>query len=94
MRRCLGCNVLIERGSRCSLCRARYRTSYSRTEWALRVKDRDGWRCAICGSRERLEADHLLPLAAGGGDALDNGITLCHTCHIRKHRDKVRGGAA
>lgn len=86
MRRCLGCNVLIQHGSRCALCRGAYRSSYSRHDWAQGVKDRDGWRCVVCGSCERLQADHLLPLALGGRDTPENGITLCHDCHVAKHR--------
>ena len=51
--------------------------------------------CRACGSTERLEADHIIPIAEGGArfDAA-NGQTLCHDCHERKSmRERLRGAA-
>ena len=45
------------------------------------VLRRDGYRCVICGSTDRLEADHILPWSALGADDLSNLRTLCHTCN-------------
>ena len=61
---------------------------YSSKRWRrLRraVFRRDGYRCRSCGRRGRLEADHVVPIAAGGDPwHLDNLQALCRSCHIRK----------
>jgi 5-methylcytosine-specific restriction endonuclease McrA len=37
-----------------------------------------------CGSRERLEYDHIVPLAMGGGNSERNIELLCELCNRRK----------
>lgn len=49
-----------------------------------KIKARDKNRCVICGSTKRLEVDHKKPVACGGTNALSNGQTLCHKCHVEK----------
>lgn len=88
-RKCLDCPALISQGSRCRACQERYRGSYDRNEWPAAVKARDGYACVICGSRDRVVADHVVPLGRGGSHSVDNGQTLCHRHHAAKH-----GGAA
>ena len=85
MRRCLDCPALISSGSRCNACQARYRSSYSRHQWAQEVKARAGQRCEQCGSYDRVQADHVIPLAQGGHDTLANGRALCFSCHQGAH---------
>lgn len=55
--------------------------------WARAVKDRDGWRCRICGATRGLVAHHVRPWATFSALRydLDNGETLCNTCHARMH---------
>jgi hypothetical protein len=48
------------------------------------VFDRDGWRCAFCGSTEDLTIDHIYPRILGGGHGEDNLQTLCRSCNSRK----------
>lgn len=50
--------------------------------WAKVVKERDGYKCQRCGSKENLHAHHILPIATEY-DAwhIDNGITFCVECH-------------
>ena len=48
--------------------------------------ERDGWACTGCGSRRKLECDHVVPLHAGGMNVLDNLQTLCADCHMAKTR--------
>lgn len=49
---------------------------------------RDGYRCVDCGSGDRLEADHIIPLVAGGDPFdLDNLATRCKPCNLRKGTD-------
>lgn len=50
--------------------------------WA--VFNRDDFTCQECGSRHRLEADHVKPYSLGGETTLDNLQTLCHDCNARK----------
>lgn len=50
--------------------------------WA--VWERDNFTCQKCGSRKRLEVDHIYPEAKGGKATLDNCQTLCKSCNSRK----------
>jgi 5-methylcytosine-specific restriction endonuclease McrA len=67
-------------------------------EWKIRsspeyvreqVKKRDKGICRLCGrnvvkSRHKWEADHIVPVADGGGECgLDNYRLLCRPCHLR-----------
>jgi 5-methylcytosine-specific restriction endonuclease McrA len=54
-----------------------------------RVLARDGYRCVQCGSRRRLEVDHLTYVRLGQ-EWLGDCQTLCHTCHDRKTRASRR----
>ena len=40
-----------------------------------------------CGSRENLEIDHVVPLARGGSNRLENLQLLCQDCNRRKGVD-------
>jgi hypothetical protein len=50
-----------------------------------RVFARDGWRCATpgCTSLQNLHDHHVRFRSAGGGDEMDNRITLCAFHHLR-----------
>jgi len=57
-------------------------------QWRKMVFIRDGHRCIKCGSKENLEADHIIPVARliieGRIDEIfmvENGRTLCSECH-------------
>lgn len=52
------------------------------------VWNRDGGKCCICGCRENLEFDHIIPLAKGGATSFRNLQLLCHNCNMRKS-DKI-----
>ena len=58
---------------------------YSTKLWGRLVKERDGERCQHegCGATEMLEAHHIIPVSLGGGNTLNNGITLCREHHMR-----------
>ena len=45
------------------------------------VWNRDGGRCATCGSKERLEFDHVIPVALGGANTARNLQLLCEPCN-------------
>jgi hypothetical protein len=53
------------------------------------VLKRDHYTCRICkATGVQLEVDHVVPLALGGSDALDNLQTLCFSCN-RGKRDSL-----
>jgi hypothetical protein len=48
------------------------------------VWQRDGGRCVKCGSNERLEFDHVIPVSLGGANTARNLQLLCETCNRSK----------
>lgn len=58
-------------------------------KWKKTRKSRlelDNYKCIKCGSTERLEVDHIVPISKGGKRyALSNLRTLCHSCHKNRH---------
>ena len=59
--------------------------------WGLVVKQRDGFKCTWCGESDskKLRAHHIIhKMFCTNEEALDpdNGITLCHDCHVEQHR--------
>jgi len=55
------------------------------------VWQRDEGRCVKCGSKEKLEFDHIIPVADGGGSTSRNIQLLCETCNRVKGRSVVSG---
>ena len=62
---------------------------------AIKVFERDGWRCKLCGVKtpKRLrgsgewdapELDHVVPLSLGGGHVWGNVQCACRRCNIAK----------
>ena len=58
----------------------------NRMRWL--VLQRDGFRCVKCGqaasSMVSLEVDHIVPVAKGGFDTIENLQTLCNRCNSGK----------
>jgi len=50
----------------------------------LFVWQRDRGQCVRCGSRERLEFDHIIPIIAGGSNTERNIQLLCEPCNRSK----------
>jgi len=48
------------------------------------VWQRDRGRCVECGKQEKLEFDHVIPLAMGGSNTARNLQLLCDDCNRRK----------
>ena len=49
------------------------------------VLQRDGWRCQMCGSMQRLQVHHIQFRSHSGADSEENLITLCAECHAQTH---------
>ena len=64
---------------------------YTAEEFRRLIALNDG-KCVYCGvvptGRQRLEADHILPLSRGGSNAIENIVPACHACNVRK-RDRT-----
>lgn len=58
-------------------------------QWAIKVKERDGYTCQLCGEADRsiLEAHHMKHRSKFPELQFDfnNGITLCLKCHALQH---------
>lgn len=61
----------------------------------IKVLDRDGWKCHLCGKQLRKEdrgthkpvapeIDHVIPLAAGGSHSYSNVACACRSCNAAK----------
>lgn len=61
----------------------------------IRVFERDGWKCQLCGTptpasakgrlkRNSPELDHVIPLSQGGGHTWDNVQCACRACNAAK----------
>ena len=60
----------------------------------LQALERDGWQCVQCGTRRRLEVDHIEPVRTHPelSYSLGNLQALCGRCHARKTRIEVGMG--
>ena len=48
------------------------------------VWQRDRGRCVVCGSQEKLEYDHIIPVSRGGANTVRNIQLLCEPCNRQK----------
>jgi hypothetical protein len=53
----------------------------------LFVWQRDGGRCVKCGKKEKLEFDHIIPVAEGGANTVRNIQLLCEGCNRTKGKN-------
>ena len=50
----------------------------------IAVWRRDGGKCVECGSKEKLEYDHIIPVSKGGSSTERNIQLLCEKCNRKK----------
>ena len=54
------------------------------------VRKRSGGRCEVlaggraCGSRDRVQCDHIVPVSQGGTHHVENLRSICFPCHSKK----------
>jgi hypothetical protein len=53
-------------------------------EVRIAVWRRDEGKCVKCGSREKLEYDHIIPISKGGSNTVRNIELLCEKCNREK----------
>ena len=57
---------------------------YIPSEVKLNVWRRDQGKCVECGSKEKLEYDHIIPISKGGSNTDRNVQLLCQACNRKK----------
>ena len=50
-----------------------------------------GRMCCICKRLHKIQLHHIVPLAEGGTDEIDNAIALCPNCHDEVHSSYASG---
>lgn len=63
----------------------RGRDRYFQTKHREEALERYGHKCIVCGAKEDLEIHHIIDLANGGPESIDNLIPLCPVCHKLVH---------
>lgn len=57
--------------------------SFTATEWT-ELKEKHKQMCALCGKKEKLTVDHIVPLSKGGSNYITNIQPLCMPCNSKK----------
>lgn len=65
-----------------------YKNSKNWKNLRLKVFERDGGKCSICGNESSLTIDHIIPIFEGGTNSLENLRLLCIDCHNKKNKDE------
>jgi len=67
------------------LTEARKKGTHTEEEWE-QLKKHIG-KCLMCGAKDDLVKDHIIPIYQGGSDSIDNLQPLCHKCNSSKGAD-------
>lgn len=70
------------------------RNSVRYREWRTAVFMRDSFTCQHCGSRDDIQAHHIKHWKDNKAQryVVDNGITLCRSCHLKAHGGRWKNG--
>lgn len=67
---------------------AQRKSNHAAAQWSHEVREKDNYKCHICGNTERVEAHHIIPVSADRQFmySVNNGIALCNRCHALVHK--------
>lgn len=64
--------------------RSKANSKISNKKTREKVFEKNGWKCCLCGSTEKLSIDHIVSVASGGSNEIENLQTLCVPCNSKK----------
>jgi len=67
---------------------AKERGSHTQEEWVA-LASLCGEACVRCGSTEKIQKDHIVPIYQGGDDSIENLQPLCRTCNSAKGPENI-----
>ena len=76
----------MQQGEKCRFWRGGKMAPYV-GEWKTQrraARERDGHKCVLCGSTDRIQVHHIIPYRYSQSHNLDNLVTLCRSCHSRE----------
>lgn len=64
------------------------RIQFNTPSFKKRLREEHGCRCYNCGSSIDVQYHHIVPLAVGGTNSINNIVPLCYSCHSLVHGAK------
>ena len=56
----------------------------ARRLWRQSIKNKWEYKCAYCGSEQKITIDHVTPQCKGGSDFITNVVACCESCNGSK----------
>jgi len=85
---CPSCNKIFETDAVfCKYCgtKLKGKTRFIPKKVKEEVLARDNWQCVMCGKKEDLQFDHIIPYSKGGSNTAENLQILCAPCNKKKY---------
>jgi len=89
---CPSCNKTFDSDSLfCKFCGAQLqgKTRFIPKKVKEEVLARDNWQCVMCGKKEGLQFDHIIPYSKGGSNTSENLQILCASCNRKKYTNII-----